>query len=578
MRGARLAFCCLLIATALPAAAGAADQSAPDQPGPVLRHADHIKTADNAQFAEILSQMQSRRDSLSATQRQWLDYLQIWQMAYVGQVDKAIPRLRHLAGHALDPALGFRAQGTLADILHNVSRYQEAYSGLEKIIEQAPAIKNDYDRAQGFIDAGIILADGGQAELSLEYARKAADATDMPSVRCYANYIRFLVYSRKNALGKASSQLGPAIAPCLSDHNVLFANSIRAFFIKNWLSKGEFRKALKELNAHYQETQDTNYWELKAQYDSLLAMSYLQAHEWQKAEYFALRVVEPQSGEKNTLATRDAFRVLVEVASQRKDWQKALAWEKKFIAANKGYLNEVSARALAYQKVRQKVRASETQAEAAQRENRILRLRQTLMHKSAETSRLYAALFGLLAVFLGIWIWRLIRSRRRFRILARRDSLTGIFNRQHFLAVAQSRLDYCEHSRRDASLILMDLDHFKHVNDDHGHATGDAVLKRAAAVCVDHLRSVDVYGRLGGEEFGILLPECDLDCAKICAERIRLAIANSVSRDGDTQVAVTASLGVADVRVAGYDLKNLMRHADLALYRAKDAGRDCVAT
>ncbi len=577
MRAFRIALYFMLVVACLPAVAGAPARGTPDPPGPLLRQADHIRTADNARFAEILAQLQARRDSLSASQRQWLDFLQAWQTAYLGHVDKAIPQLQDLAEHATDTAVGYRAQSTLADILHNVSRYQDAYAGLEKIIDQAPSIENAYDRAQGYIAAGIILADGGQNKLSLEYARKASEATDLPSVKCYANYIRFLVYSREKTLGKASARLNRAIAPCLANNNTLYANSIRAFFIKKWLNQGEFRRALEELHAHYQETRDTDYWELKAQYDSLLAIAYLQAHQLQKAESFALRVVQPQSGRKNTLATRDALQVLVKVSSQRRNWQQALAWEKQYTAANKSYMNEVSTRAMAYQKVRQQVRASETQAQAAQRENRILRLRQTLMHKSAETSRLYAVIFALLAVFLGIWIWRLNRSRHRFRILARRDSLTGIFNRQHFLAVAQSRLEYCERAERDASLILIDLDHFKHVNDDHGHATGDAVLKRAAAVCINQLRSVDVYGRLGGEEFGILLPECDLECALACAERIRAAIENSVARDGEVDVPVTASLGVADTHGAGYGLKDLMRQADRALYLAKDAGRNCVA-
>ena len=124
---------------------------------------------------------------------------------------------------------------------------------------------------------------------------------------------------------------------------------------------------------------------------------------------------------------------------------------------------------------------------------------------------------------------------------------------------------------------MIDLDHFKRINDENGHAAGDAALKQAVAACSAQLRSVDVHGRLGGEEFGILLPECDLDCATACAERIRVAVAASSTSRSSGTITVTASLGVSDVRRAGYDLKSLMQQADEALYRAKDAGRNRVA-
>src|SRR3546814_19020108 len=86
--------------------------------------------------------------------------------------------------------------------------------------------------------------------------------------------------------------------------------------------------------------------------------------------------------------------------------------------------------------------------------------------------------------------------------LARRDGLTGIFNRQHFVSSAELQLQYCRKSARQACLVLIDLDHFKVVNDTHGHAVGDRVLKRAVAACQAHLSSTDLFGRLGGAEIG----------------------------------------------------------------------------
>ena len=138
-------------------------------------------------------------------------------------------------------------------------------------------------------------------------------------------------------------------------------------------------------------------------------------------------------------------------------------------------------------------------------------------------------------------------------------------------------MQYCKKSARQACLVLIDLDHFKVVNDTHGHAVGDRVLKRAVAACQEHLRSTDIFGRLGGEEFGIVLPECTLDQALARAEQIRVAIATAASGDEAPGVPISASFGVASTTRSGYELRQLLIDADRALYRAKHEGRNRVS-
>ncbi|MEO7478809.1 MAG: GGDEF domain-containing protein [Lysobacteraceae bacterium] len=173
-------------------------------------------------------------------------------------------------------------------------------------------------------------------------------------------------------------------------------------------------------------------------------------------------------------------------------------------------------------------------------------------------------------------LYRIKRSQLRFKAVSHRDGLTGIYNHQHFISEASRVLQLLEKSQDAACMISIDLDHFKLVNDTHGHAAGDAVLRHAVAICQQHLRSIDVFGRLGGEEFCILLHGCSRDQGMEIAERIRLAIgATAMGVDGHT-VSISASFGLASSNVSGYRLQQLCIDADAALYRAKRAGRNRV--
>lgn len=165
---------------------------------------------------------------------------------------------------------------------------------------------------------------------------------------------------------------------------------------------------------------------------------------------------------------------------------------------------------------------------------------------------------------------------RELRRLATLDSLTEIYNRHTFDELANKELARASRSGAAVSLLEIDLDHFKLVNDRHGHAVGDIVLKATTAAVSTELRQQDLFGRHGGEEFCILLPDTDAERVLTVAERIRKRVENTQIPAGDDQLAVTISIGVATF-APGKDFNTLMLEADLALYRAKAEGRNRVA-
>lgn len=165
------------------------------------------------------------------------------------------------------------------------------------------------------------------------------------------------------------------------------------------------------------------------------------------------------------------------------------------------------------------------------------------------------------------------RTEARLHAMANSDPLTGIGNRRAFMERAATLLDQCRGAQRPAALLLCDLDHFKRLNDTHGHAAGDAALVAFAGVLAGGLREQDVCGRIGGEEFACLLPGVDPAQALEVAERIRHRCAEL---SFGVPVRLSVSIGIAASAQAGHDLAGLLAQADEALYRAKDAGRDRV--
>lgn len=160
--------------------------------------------------------------------------------------------------------------------------------------------------------------------------------------------------------------------------------------------------------------------------------------------------------------------------------------------------------------------------------------------------------------------------------LANTDVLTGVSSRRSFLTGLEAELARARRHDESLSLLMLDIDHFKRVNDVHGHPIGDAVLKQFTATCASMLRAHDLFGRLGGEEFAIALPHTDLDGARSVAEKIRMAIEQAPLTTAAGNIEITVSIGVAQTHAGQHEIDQLIAWADKALYDAKHGGRNQV--
>ena len=557
----------------------------PDDPAQLLKQADAARLTDYAQFTRLLQSLQARAQQLSGHEREALEYLQGWNSAYKGDYPSALAQLGKLADSASDLTVQFRATTTIVNLSTLARRYEEAFSRLNHLLEMLPRIADGDAREQALQVAAYTYVEVGQYDLTLRYSQMLIDENWAGRGECKGGELQVEALNRNGRL-TSDAPLKAAIASCEKlAGGKLFAAAIRTFAAQFYIAHERYDDALAVLEERYAEVVRSKYGRLISGYDSLLAQAYEKQGRQALAQQFARASVQNSVANEYTEPLVNAYATLYELAKAHGDYKSALAYHEQYALADKAYLTDVSARHLAYQKISHENLANKLQLDALNRENRVLQLQRELTAKAVEASRLYIALLGLCVVFIGFWAYRTKRSQLHFMTLSRLDGLTGISNRPHFMELAQKALDSGrEHGkanaagrvREDTCIALCDLDHFKAINDKHGHATGDYVLRRVVSACKPYMRPNDVFGRFGGEEFGFLFPACEPGEARRRSEELRQAIANITTRQDALEMTVSASFGVASTRGSGMQLRQLLAHADAALYEAKRAGRNRV--
>jgi len=184
---------------------------------------------------------------------------------------------------------------------------------------------------------------------------------------------------------------------------------------------------------------------------------------------------------------------------------------------------------------------------------------------------------SLLALSLVLFIYRQRKNSAILHKLANTDTLTELANRRYTFIYAESMLLQAKKNKQDFSIIIFDIDHFKKINDTYGHSGGDIALKDIAAIANEYVRNNDILGRIGGEEFLVILPNTSSKQAYDVAERIRQAIVEKDITLGDKVVNISASFGISQLAKNQPNFNQIFHEADIALYQAKNSGRNCIS-
>ena len=555
----------------------------PGEAAAMLQKADRIKTAYPAEFTTLLDSLAARLNELTPPQQELVRYLQAWKDVYDGQYDIAISRLKATILETHDVTLQFRAKASIINALVVSSHYEEAFTELTQLLLLLPKVSDPAAREQGLIVAAQLYNEVGQYDLAIAYSQKLMDENWLGRGICkgYDQKLRAEVVSGKQR--SVGPDFNAAVDACTKLNELSYANFIRSYAATVYIADNQVDEAIRLLTEHYAEVLQSHFPRLISRYESLLATAYQKKGNPAAAHEFALRTV--QNGVPNEISQPlvVAYHLLYEQARQAGDFKAALEYHEKYASMDKGFLDVTTARQLAYQRVAHESVASRLQIETLNKENHVLQLEQALGAKAVENARLYIVLLLLTMGFIAMWAYRTKRLQLHFMSLSQVDGLTGIANRPHFLTQAQSTLESAQKARQPVCIILFDLDHFKAINDKYGHAAGDQVLKQSVSECQVFMRSTDLFGRFGGEEFSFLLAGCGPDDARVRAEQLRRTVAGLTYNNGAVNsgtvagTRISASFGIASTIASGYDLRLLLAHADSALYAAKRAGRNRVA-
>jgi diguanylate cyclase (GGDEF)-like protein len=541
-----------------------------------LTRAEDVRLTDHSRFAAMLAQIHAEKASLTVAQQWRLRYLDAWEDQFTGQYAKAEAGYRDIIDRSGDSTLAAKSTGLLLSTLAATRRYEDAFHLAKRAVVLLGEVRDPMARYSLLANLSQTLNFAGHPEIALRYARMMAD--DIPPGETICRPITLSLAARysTHTLKPTDPDFSRGIEACTTAGQPVLANAI-------WLTQSELlvearepQKALAILDQVAASVRETHYFPANVSMTVQRATAYEQLGRDDDARQAALAAVGMYEHADTDEYQRDAYKVLYEVEKRAGNMAPALSYYQKYAEQERGYLNDVSARALAYEAVEQRTLVQKLEAEKLSRQNDLLELEQAITLKAVETSRLYIALLAAVLGSVVFWLFRVKRSQLRFRQLSHHDGLTGIYNHQHFMDELEAVLNELSLRRAPVCLVMLDLDHFKAVNDTYGHSIGDAVLRHVVGLCQQHLRPEDVFGRLGGEEFGVLLPGCDLAQGTAIADAMRASLAASPVQIDGQAVSCSTSAGVAFSGTSGYDLKRLRRDADTALYGAKRAGRNRV--
>ena len=568
------------LATAAPST-GAPSASAPAIPPTreALLALQPLRLGDPAAFVDAMHERPAAAEPGDAETRDLLRLLRAQALALEGRHDDARASALALSTEASRVDLRRRAEALLVEIDAATRQFLAGQARLDPLLAAVDGSEDEAGRRDAHLAAAAFYSQLAQHELALRHAERVLEGAPPPPERCVAAWRRLdaLVESSPDALSRGAFEA--ASTACREGALPHPAAHIDVLHARWATRRGDAAAAADELAARMPDIRSVRDPGLLAAAHAQLADSLQRSARHEAALRETEAVLALSASLPTGLPLLMARRTRYEVALARGDARLALVELQAVVAAERAYMAEVRQLEEEFEAGRRETLARQQALAVIEEQNARLRLEAESSARTATLLTLLLAPVGVAVLGVLAWAWQSRRDRQRHVRLLQVDPLTGLWTRAHFAAQASAALGAAERDAQPMALVLFDLDHFSQVNSRHGHLSGDRLLAAVGRGLADLEAPGLAFGRLGGEEFAILLPRAGLDEGLAFAERCRATIATTqaLALDGRTVIDATASFGVVSTAAAGYRLRDLLTNADHALYRAKGAGRNRVA-
>jgi len=547
-----------------------------------LIHLDETKISDIENFKDDLTHLSAMKDQLTEQQQEFVEYFEAYQYVIDGDLNEAQKQLKQLFERLEDLSIKIRVKATLANIQAISREYETALYNLDFVIKNVDLVEDSILKSKVNLVAAVVYNAFEIFEMSAEYADLVLNADVNDVYTCKSSVIK-LRAALKLSNDYTEDDMHKTIELCKKHGQQEYAqllilgwlhNQIKQFHASNDVEEIVYiLNILKKTSNEIDRTQSKNLIGLK---DMLLAKAYAYTHQYDLAIEYANKAIEGSHKSGNTKQLLEALIVIKDDAIRRQNFQQAYDLMQQINQSEREVFNESKAKQMAYMTVMHSNLAKQLEIQNLRQNNQVLALENKLVEESSTKQQLIMLLVLSLLMFLVVWTYKIKRKHDYFKEVAEIDHLTQVFTRKAFEEHMRSLIKACEASGEPLNLAIMDLDHFKGVNDIHGHLVGDWVLKQAVLACEEVADENIMMARLGGEEFAIVSPKINAFKMMTLMHKMRESIAQMDCVDSGAEIKLTASFGVSNSDLSGYSYSMLLTHADLALFEAKNSGRNKV--
>lgn len=489
---------------------------------PKLDKADKFRLADPQLSASLLAQIDT--GDLEKQELFRYRYIKIYLSTFEGDLKATLAEYLRLLEDMPVSSLRVRVLQSTLSIASYAKEWRTSFELADQLDNLLEQINDPVVEPEAYKGLLLFYKNVEQSDIALVYAARILNHENAGlAVKCFARTMRNEINLERGTAD--DNAFHSAINLCRDADEPYYVSFNTVHLFEYYLQENELRKASVIAKDALKKVDDVDFIYLRSSF--LIAYARLKAAQQNtvQAEQLARQVVslDPEEQYKDSLIK--AYKLLSEIAVEQNAFEAAYEYTVSQNRLESSFHNEQVAQSLAIQQARFDLRNKENQIELLDKRNALLTTESKLVREQVQ-SMIMALIIAVIAVVsLLYWSFRTRRLQARLRTLATTDALTGVYNRGFFADKGRELLKNASSSGKPVALIFFDLDHFKRINDTHGHQVGDWVLREVvntvSALCVVNKHYL---GRIGGEEFGVLLDNSNIDAAMLFAEKCRQAI------------------------------------------------------